>query len=175
MKIVIGLCMAVLIVVGYFLLAGESDYSGEVAVHTQSSMTSEAVTDTEANSNSNDFIEQLSARMGPSGTLVASEGYSGEIGEYIDPDTYISESRGEPRSIGEYIDPDDYISESRNSEPVDLGETIRDPLQYTTQARYATPVNIGEIIPDPEAWVARQARSRYEPREIGERKDPEID
>lgn len=173
MKVVVGLFLAVLMAVGYFLLAGESDYSGESTVKTQREATAEAGHNVEPNSN--DFIEQLSARMGPSGTLVAAEGYSGEIGEYIDPDTYISESRGEPRSIGEYIDPDDYVSESRNSEPVNLGETILDPLQYATQARNATPVNIGEVIPDPEAWVARQARSRFEPREIGERKDPEID
>ncbi|MCH8502450.1 MAG: hypothetical protein LAT77_11140 [Aliidiomarina sp.] len=175
MKVVAGLFVAVLIAVGYFLIAGESDYTGATTVNTQPSMTSADVSEAEPNSNSTDFIEQLSARMGSSGTLMAAEGYSGEIGEYIDPDTYISESRGEPRSIGEYIDPDNYVSEPRNSEPVNLGETIRDPLQYTTQARNSTPINIGENIPDPEAWVARQARSRYEPREIGERKDPEID
>lgn len=173
MKVVVGLLLAVLIAVGYFLLAGESDFTNETTVKNQRATSPETVSD--ENATSNDFIEQLSTRMGASGTLVAAEGYSGEIGEYIDPDELISKPRGEQRSIGEYIDPDDYVSEPRFSVPVNIGETVPDPLQYTSPSRNATPVNIGEVIPDPEAWVARQARSRFEPREIGERKDPEID
>ena len=175
MKVAASLFLAVLIVVGYFLLVDSSDYTGATLVSSQDEAATEIASDFDENVNSTDFIQQLSARLGPSGSLVAAEGYSGSIGEYIDPDTFISKSRGEPRSIGEYIDPDHFVSEPRNSTPVIVGEIILDPMQYSTPALNSGPINIGEVILDPEAWVARQTRSRFEPRSIGERKDPEID